>query len=84
MSQPKNNIIENKIEGTERYTLKVDEMGVYMGYQDYSSATMSGSSGGGRYISYQEFLDGDGQEWILKNFDQELLEKAILECKGRI
>ncbi|MEZ4939007.1 MAG: hypothetical protein R2799_15570 [Crocinitomicaceae bacterium] len=84
MIHPKNNINENKIEGTERYTLKVDEMGVYMGYQDYSSATMSGSSGGGRYISCQEFLDGDGQEWVLENFDKELLDKAILECKGRI
>lgn len=82
--QPKD-FIQNNLDGRTRYTFKVEEMGVYIGQEEYG-ASGSGSSGGGRYISYEDFILGEEHDWILKNFSQEILTSGIQaaeEWKGK-
>jgi len=44
---------------------------------------MSGSSGGGKEISFKDFLNGEKHEWVKSNFFKSELSKLILEVKKR-
>ena len=67
--------------GTVEYFVQIDDEYVLVGEYDYGSATMSGTSGGARTISFIDFLEGEGHDLILENFSKEELTQIAKAVK---
>lgn len=66
---------ENPITG-DSANLYVNDRGVHWGIQGPPQVTMSASSGAGGVISFQEFMAGELDSFILTNFSAKVLEEV--------
>lgn len=80
------NLYFNRWSESERkiYDLSVNEKEVMWGVSDPPQMTMSAVSGAAGAVSYEQFLSGDIDDFVLSGFDSKVLKEAKINVRLRV
>jgi hypothetical protein len=74
----------HKVEDGIEYNFWVNKKGFAFGVGEISVSPMSSAGGGGGFASFQEFLDGKHNDFVLNNFGKQTLDAARRNCEMRL